>query len=192
MPSDHDITIVVPSIPPRSHLLARAIMSVGAQTHPAAAISVAIDNNHEGSGPTRTRAMRAVQTEWLGYLDDDDQMMENHLEVLVEHQRETDADVVWPWFRVLDGQDPFPMHQGRQWDPLSPHIFPITALVRTEVALQAEFPKHTENGWGGDDFAFWCSLSELGAKFSHVNEVTWLWSHAPPGHHNTSGMPDRW
>jgi hypothetical protein len=167
-------------------------MSVGAQTHPAAAISVAIDNNHEGSGPTRTRAMRAVKTEWLAFLDDDDQFLEQHLETLVKHQQDTGADVVWPWFRVLSGQDPFPMHQGRQWNPEDPHIFPISALVRTEVALQAEFPPHVENGWGGDDFAFWTTLSAQGAKFSHVNEVTWLWDHAPAGHHNTSGLASRW
>jgi hypothetical protein len=185
-------TAVVPSIPPRRALLARAIMSISNQSHPVQAISVAIDNNHEGSGPTRTRAMRAVQTEWTAFLDDDDQWLPFHLELLVRLQHETGADLVCPWFTVIGGgTDPFPMHRGRQWDPKDPHIFPVTVLVRTELVQQCEFPVHTVDGYGGDDFAVWCQLSEMGAKFHHSPEQTWLWDHSPPGG-NTSGLPTRW
>jgi hypothetical protein len=185
-------TAVVPTIPPRRALLARAIMSISNQTHPVQAISVAIDNNHEGSGPTRTRAMRAVQTEWTAFLDDDDQWMSHHLQHLVDLQHETGADFLWPWFQVIGGgTDPFPQHRGRQWDPSDPHIIPVCTLVRTELAQQCEFPHHTVNGYGGDDFGFTLQMSELGAKFAHTPEISFLWDHAPPGG-NTSGLPHRW
>jgi hypothetical protein len=186
----HEITVVTPSIPPRHVLLQRMMASAADQTHPATAFSMALDIRKEGAGPTRTRALRQAQTDWVAFVDDDDELLPCHLEVLVQAQVETDADVVWPWFQVVGGSDPIRGNRGRQWDPAVPHTFPITALVRNELAQKCHFPPPLEGvGCSGEDFDFWMQLSNMGAKFHHVNEVTWCWHHDSG---NTSGMPTRW
>jgi len=60
------VTVAIPSIPPRVDMLNRAISSALDQVRPPEAISVALDLRHEGAGPTRTRALRNVSTEWTG------------------------------------------------------------------------------------------------------------------------------
>ena len=185
-----DVTVVVPSIPPRLTLLHRAITSIASQTHPAATVSIAFDTGREGAGPTRTRALRQAQTEWVAFLDDDDEFLPHHLETLLCCAHEVGADVVWPWFRVVNGGDPISCNRGKQWNPTEPHTFPITALVRNELAQAAHFPEPlSAAGCSGEDFDFWMQLSNMGAKFQHVNEETWLWHH---GGHNTAGLPSRW
>jgi glycosyltransferase involved in cell wall biosynthesis len=191
------ITVVIPSIPPRGKLLQRAMASVALQTVPACAVAVAYDDQHLGAGPTRTRALRMAQTEWVAFLDDDDALLPNHLELLLAAAKETEADVLWPWFKVVGGTDPFPGHRGKQLNPDDPHIFPITTLVRNEYAQQGEFPGSDVTGeWIADDWPFWRQMQELGATFHHIPDVTWHWFHhgwgMPGTSGNTSGRPDRW
>lgn len=171
--------------------MARAVNSVGAQTLPASAVSIAIDVDRVGAGPTRTRALFAANTEWVAFLDDDDRFKEHHLETLWNLIQETGADVVWPWFEVIGGTDPLKEYQGRQWDPLAPHMFPIVAMVRTELA-------HAVGGFtvldpsgeiSGEDHPFYCALNDIGAKFAHTPDITWEWYHNTG---NTSGLPHRW
>lgn len=188
--NEHDVTVVIPSIPPRTQLLTRALASVVGQTHPATTVSIAYDTYRQGAGPTRTRALRQVQTEWVAFLDDDDELLPHHLELLLRVQAETGADVIWPWFTVIGGSDPIKCNRGKQWDRENPHTFPMTTLVRNELAQRCHFPEPlTDVGCSGEDFAFWMQLDALGAKFHHINEVTWYWRHDSG---NTSGLPTRW
>lgn len=201
------VTVVIPTIPTRRKRLARALASVKAQTRLPEASSIEVDGKHEGAGPTRTRALRRVETEFAAFLDDDDHWYPQHLELLLAAAEEQDADVVYPWFDVVDvaGRkqprwDPFPQFEGKPWDPAEPHMFPICALVRTELAQQSAFPAPppgtTDPLWGGDDWPFWCGVFELGAKVYHLNERTWAYHHwgfgkpGVPG--NTSGCGARW
>jgi Glycosyl transferase family 2 len=185
-----DITVAISSIPVRTSLLHRALASIAVQTLPAEALSIAIDIDRQGAGPTRTRALRQVQTPWLAFMDDDDELLPHHLETLCNAQCEFGADVVWPWFQVIGGYDPIAGNRGKQWNHDEPHTFPITTLVRTELAQQCFFPEPLSNvGCSGEDFNFWMQMSNLGAKFHHVNEITWRWFHDSG---NTAGLPTRW
>lgn len=188
------VTVVIPTIPPRLHQLHRALDSVMAQTIQPDAISIALDTTKAGAGPTRQRALMGARTEWIAFLDDDDELLPTHLSALLAGARmgvgAGEADVIWPWFEVIGGTDPFPQHHGRQWDPTDPHIFPITALVRTRFAQQATFPAPGDHAdWHGDDFPYWLQLHDLGARFLHIGAVTWRWHHHGL---NTSGLPSRW
>lgn len=185
------IAMVIPSIPVRTELLMRALQSVVAQTILPSQISVAFDCDREGAGPTRTRALRAATgAEWVAFMDDDDTLLEHHLETLYCTALEQEADVVWPWFRVVGGSDPIACNRGKQWDSANPHTFPITALVRNELAQQCYFPKPLSgHGCSGEDFDYWMQLDRLGAKFHHIATPTWNWHH---GDHNSAGMPNRW
>ena len=162
--------------------------SVMKQTRKFSDYFVVPDINKEGAGPTRTRGMMAVSTEWTAFLDDDDELRPNHLEVLIHAALDNGADLVYPWFDVVGGTDPFPMFEGRVFDPENMNMFPVTVLARTEI-LQASNGFPVNDGVQGDDWPLWKELVSMKAKIVHVPVRTWKWHHDSK---NTSGRPDRW
>lgn len=181
-----DTTIVTPTIPPRANtLLPHLLESVVRQTHPAAAVALAVDLCHQGAAPTRQRALDMATTPWVAFADDDDVLHPHHLETLHALQRNTGADFLWTWF---DGNNPFPQHRGRQMDPASPHHTTMTVMVRTDLAKQVGFANHPDAhpGWTGEDWNFILGCVAAGAKFAHDPTITWTYrSHTT----NTSGRP---
>lgn len=190
----HSITMCIPSIPVRPNLLKRAIDSVLAQTYPAAAINISIDHDKSGAAENRNRALFSAQTPWVAFMDDDDLLYSNHLDLLVQKQIETGADVVFPWFDTdPPGGDPFPPEfETREYDYAEPHMFPITTLVRKSLAWDVGgFPiaDPVSSVCAGEDWTFWLKMRDAGAKFAHVNARTWCWD---MNGQNTSGLPSRW
>lgn len=194
------ITVVIPHIPPRHVPLLRAIRSVTDQTHPAEAISIVTDNEKRGAGRTRNRALAMARTRWVAFLDDDDFLHPNHFQVLLRHALEMDADVVYSSCRVIHTElgvipadHPAWEEWGRPGKPFDPELLrersylPVTSLVKTSLAQQSSFEPPPGSHY--DDWGFYLGLLDLGARFSHINEVTWTWTH---GDHNTSGDPERW
>lgn len=189
-----DVTVCIPSIPPRAKLLERAMRSVAAQSHPVVAVSVAVDHAKEGAATTRNRALDGARTEWVVFLDDDDELHVPFVARCLEHAAATDADVVFPWFDVIGGADPFPANRGVQFDPEHPHSFPITTLVRRSCAeAVGGFPNVGAGPPGeiaaGEDFRFWNLMGQSGARVEHLDEVLWSWHHDSG---NVGGRPDRW
>lgn len=202
MTSNLDVTIVIPSIPPRALLLRRAVESVLNQTwYHVAGISIAVDTEREGAGPTRQRALDGISTPWVAFLDDDDEFLPHHIEALMQHALETGCDYAYSWFKivsnghVLDTDPVFPPgHYLNPWDDANPRQTTVTTLVRTELAKQVRFvpPPDGETIDGqryGEDWQFTLGCLAAGAKISHLVEKTWLWHHDSG---NTSGRPDRW
>jgi glycosyltransferase involved in cell wall biosynthesis len=184
------VSVCIPTIPPRRRLLLRCLASVLAQTVPADEIRVAVDVDGQGSAPTRDRAAALAGTEWLAFVDDDDELLPPHLEKLLACAAETKADLVYPWFSVVNGRDPFPQLFGRQWDPAGPTSTTITFLVRTEVWRAAGgFDDHeppTANWACNDDARFVARVNAAGARIVHLPERTWRWHwHGT----NTGGVP---
>lgn len=201
MPSD-DITVVIPTIPPRRALLHRAIQSVTEQTYPAAALAVVTDLRKEGAPKTRQRALDMVKTPLVAFLDDDDEFMRDHLLKLLGHMRDTGADYVYSWYKVVGyggvvfNHDPvFPRtHFTEPWDNANPRQTTITTLVRTELAQEVGFLglPEMETGDGnvsGEDWNFTLGCMNAGGKISHLVDHTWYWHHDSQ---NTSGRPERW
>lgn len=192
-----NVTAVIPSIPTRKRQLARAIRSVLDQSAPVAAIAVALDLEHRGAGPTRNRALEMAQTDWIAFLDDDDEWMPHHIDSCSKLADETGADVVVPWFHVQGGSDPFPANRFKEADPNDFPSFGITCLVRREVIGDVRFAEPLPD-WasGHEDYGFWLTLAQGGAKMVKTPEITWVWHHwgfgqpGLPG--NTSGRGDRW
>ena len=191
----HDITVVIPTIPGREDMLSRAVRSVERQDLPPYDVIVEPDTQREGPAGVRNRALDKVETQWVAFLDDDDEMHPEHLLTLARLQSDTGADVVWPWFTVQGGRDPFPMHRGRQWDPEDPHQIPITVMARHAAVMDVGGfrtmpvgPKDRLGNRCGEDWQMWLDLSAAGYLFAHTPEQTWTWHH---GAHNTSGLPSR-
>lgn len=185
-----DVTVVIPTIPPRRELLGRALASVIRQTHPAASISVAVDNQRQGAAATRQRALDGATGSWVAFLDDDDEFKPEHLERLLWCAGETGADYVFSWFDTQFCHDPLG-HFGRVYDVENPTHTTITVMVRRELAQEAGFRLDHPDGWtlAQEDWRFTLDCIRLGAKIVHLPERTWYWHHDSG---NTSGRPDRW
>lgn len=205
---NNDITVVVPTIPVRPSQLRRALASVEGQTMQPGKVHVQLDDEGRGAPATRHCGLMKVTTDWVAFLDDDDEMMPNHLEKLWKFAHETDADYVYSWFIVKDARgneqphwDPFPQNFYRTWVREDPVQTTITTLVRTEVAAAAGFldgpEEDTPDGnRSGEDFRFTLKCADMGAKIMHLQEKTWWWYHwghstpeLPIG--NTSGLASR-
>lgn len=193
--TDNSVTAVIPVHLPNldNGYLNQAIKSVARQTRPVDAISVAVDSTHAGAAVTRTRAVHGVETEWCAFLDSDDLWYPHHVEVLLETAEKTGADLVFPWFDVPRGYDPFPEFEGQPFNAGELRVrnyIPITVLVRTLLISQVGgfTPKGPpENPC--EDHGTWLKLLDAGAKFVHHNGRTWqyLWHKG-----NTSGRGDVW
>lgn len=196
---EDDITVVIPSIPPRWRMLGRAVSSASRQLRPPKAIEIEIDKRREGAPATRQRALDRVVTPWVAFLDDDDQFMPFHLRDLFAHAQNTGADYVYSWFRAVapNGEvlpvDPiFPeTHFTNEFDPANPIETTIVTLVRTELAKSVGFHAldrgHDANT--GEDYNFTLGCVAAGATIRHLVKHTWFWHHDSQ---NTSGRPDRW
>lgn len=191
-----DITVAIPSIPPRhvarrghASLFDQAVQSVERQElRPSGGVSVALDTEHLGVPATRRRALNAVTTRWVAFLDDDDYLYPNHLRVLYDLVTEHDADYAYSWF---NGMQPLPYQlRGKRFDPRNPHHTTITVLVRTELAQDVGFtsPSDPTVVVGNEDWRFITECVRHGARFVGTGEITW---HFRRGQ-NTGGMPHRW
>lgn len=189
------ISVVIPTIPERADMLARAVRSVARQTLPADEICIAVAGPGEGAPSTRTRALHMATGEWVAFLDDDDEFEPHHLAACARHAEETGADLVFPYFTVVGGTDPFPHHFGQPWDPQGPRQTTVVTFARRTAVLAVggfEAPlSGTEAPDGnrhGEDYEMILRLNAAGYRIEHLAERTWLWHHH---YSNTSGLPER-
>lgn len=188
-----DVTVVIPTHPARLNngMTKRAFGSALMQGLTPSGIIVEVDKYREGAAVTRNRGLQKVQTEWVAFLDSDDQMKKNHLETLAHGAQTTGADYLYTWYDPIGFRyDPLP-HFGKVFDPEHPTQTTITTLVRTELAQEVGF-RNVEPGKlidgqrFGEDFQFTVECIAAGAKIVHIPQRTWLWNaHGS----NTSGLP---
>jgi hypothetical protein len=208
------VTVVIPSIPPRQAMRERAAGSAWAALQRldrspispdtfATGVLIVEDGARKGAARTRHLGLTNVKTEWVAFLDDDDVMLDDHLEKLYTAAVEHQADYLWSRFVIVyaDGSlQPGPAFLGekafRQWDDADPCQTTIVTMVDTELALAAGgFEQFDDTGElidgqrRGEDFEFTMRCRKAGAVFRHVPAVTWHWHHHGK---NTSGLPDRW
>lgn len=185
-----DITVCIPSIPPRrTTMLMQALASAATQTLLPDAVSVAFDTERMGAWHTRQRTVDTVTTDWIAFLDDDDLFKPQHLRRLLECAQETGADYVFSWFDRSITYDPLG-HFGKVFDVNNPHHTTMTVMVRTDLAKEVRFtPREPHHEVGGEDWRFIEGCCAAGAKIVHLPEETWIWRHH---HSNTSGREDRW
>jgi glycosyltransferase involved in cell wall biosynthesis len=186
-----DITVAIATHPPRmgpDGPYERAVASVHAQNYAATGgIAVALDVAGEGAAATRNRALELVTTEWVAFLDSDDELYPDHLKLCARYARLTGVDVVYPGW---DGEDLTGMF-GRPFDPAlleRANYIPVTVLARTEAIRTAGgFQAHPdENGDPCEDWGLWLAMTGQGAKFGHLPVKTWRMH---PG--GTRGRADR-
>lgn len=206
------VTVVIPTIQPRidSGMLDRALESVRYAAlrfqknwNEPVTVIARPDTEKQGAARTRHAGLMAVTTEWTAFLDDDDEMLPNHLDTMRQASVEHGADYLWSRFciqfpdgRSFDGPQFLGAKAFEQWNDDDPCQTTVTTFVRTELAQAcggfAQFDDDGEQIDGqrrGEDYEFTMRMRKAGAVFRHVPEVTWVWWHHSS---NTSGMPHRW
>lgn len=211
------VAVCIPTIPAREDKLRHAVASANRQTLPpdvVGSIRVELDDVGEGAAPTRNRAWQNADAEWIAFLDDDDELRPTHVKLCLERALDTGADLVYPWFNILNesGADITyndPLRVPVDGHYVSPYgvafnddlrhelmtrnnFIPVTVLVRRELLGDVGgFPVPRTDEWPEDcceDWGLWRRLLNAGAKFEHLPRRTWIWSwHG----RNTSGKPWR-
>lgn len=200
------VAIAIPSIAPRFEQRVRAIQSVcNQQTVHDVEPVVTLDTEGLGAWGNRNRCVEEAllrEPDWVGFLDDDDELLPHHVQFLIDLATEHDAAFAWGWFQIIrhgklldigEGS-PFPQHRGKQYDPAEPRCIPITYMVRADVLRQVwgfgvRFLPDKAGAWENQDQPLIDAIYEASdGAFIHSPHVTWHWHHHGL---NTSGLP-RW
>jgi hypothetical protein len=182
------ITVCIAAHPARvqNGLLERAVKSVYAQTQVPEAVIVVVDRDGKGAGWTRRTLLGLVDTEWIAWLDSDDEMGPEHLEKLYRVAVDTESVFVYSWFH---GNDPLG-HFGIPFNPCTPHHTTMTHLVRTELAREVGFEDNAVGPYANEDWRYlvgMCQIAcERGLKMTHLAERTWTYHQHGQ---NSSGQP---
>lgn len=185
-------------------MLKRALASVNAQIRPADQVIVELDDDRTGAAATRNRAFDRCDTDLVAWLDDDDELLPNHLLRLARVLERADViDLVYPIPRIPVGRDPTAVAVNGVWQKpwgvpfgleQQNHLInegsfiPITHMVRSGLVREiGGFPRPGDVRWI-EDWGYLVKLLNVGARFVHLPVVTWLW-HIHDNH--TGGDPAR-
>lgn len=197
--SSADVTVITATIPPRVGMLEKSLNSVANQTVKPMAHLVEVDLHHTGAAATRDRLLSRVDTEWVAILDDDDELLPEHLETLLNAAEGN--DLVYSHFRYSNLPDAGHLERyfNKPWSNEKPHQIAVTWLARTQSLLDiggfsegfdplARNVDETGNRLG-EDYWIVLKLVKANARIVHVPKVTWIYH---VGHPRTQGRPDAW
>lgn len=189
-----EVTLITPSLVGREHMLAATVRSVEAQTVPVKHLSL-VDVDRLGPAVIRNKLLAEVDTDLAGFVDDDDLLDPQHVELCTAALRESDACVAYPWFRFNHPRGWWPLGEflqiqradgskvhafGQPFDPAALEhnsYIPVTVVARTEclrkvggfpIPESPEWPHDTAEEWG-----LWKRLVADGHTFVHVPAITW-------------------
>lgn len=194
-----DVTVVIPTIEGREELLERAVQSVALQQVQPADIVVQYDRDRHGAHWARNEALKRVETKWVAWLDDDDELMSNHIRTLVRGANKSRADMVYTYAKFVGGRDPLAcMHHGKlvpepinvpwtdeqaYWIRIHGNFIPVTYMVKTEAVravggFPAAYTFQAMNSRDCEDYGLLLRLLDNGYKFHHVCGIrTWVYNY---------------
>ena len=190
-----DVTVVIPTIAGREELLKRALDSVAAQQVKPLDVIVVEDKNRRGAHVARNMALKTVTTEWTAWLDDDDELLPNHIRVLVRGANKSRADMVFTYAEFVGGRDPLAVVRagGISAEPINVpwnreaeislreygNFIPVTYMVKTAAVravggFPAPYTFDAKNSRDCEDYGLLLKLLDAGFTFHHICGVrTW-------------------
>jgi len=196
-----DVTVCTATIPTRVELLQRAIQSVTNQTLKVKEHSIKIDLDKLGQPAVLDQIIEQATTKYVAILDDDDELLPNHIELLYKKIIETNADLVFPHFKYSNISDAGHLEKfrGLPWDNNNPHQVPVTWIAKREAILDVggfsgdfdvlSYEVDNEGNRIGNDFNLVKKLAKANKHITNISEITWIYH---VGHGSTLGMPIRW
>jgi glycosyltransferase involved in cell wall biosynthesis len=173
------VTILTPTIEGREELLVEAALSVRSQTEEAAHL-IYLDTEHHGPAWCRNQLLERVQSEWVGFLDDDDLLDPTHVEALMALLEVGGADLAWSRCRCVfaDGVPPIRIAQGLRPNyadlvkPGARNFIPVTVIARTSSIREAGGFDPADRY---EDHALFCRMLNRGQRFVHLPHATWTY-----------------
>jgi glycosyltransferase involved in cell wall biosynthesis len=163
------ITVITPTLPERAELLADLTADLDAQTFQDWIWLLRTDESRRGPAVLRNELAVEATTDWLAFIDDDDRVDPDHLQILADHSDH--GDIIYTQCRV----------EGRSWQPdhdctheslATFNTVPVTTLVRRSVFLAVGgFPL----GVHEEDWHLWRNLQAEGAVFHCIHQTTWTY-----------------
>lgn len=207
-----DVTVLITTIPGRRDLLNRAMKSVLQQKIVPKQVLVIEDKKRQGAWWARNQGIKQIETEWVAFLDDDDEFLPNHLQKMLAGANFSRADLIYTYAEFVGRPDPLaawidgqliPEPINVPWDDraersLREHgnFIPVTNLVRTSAVKQVGGfpPPHTfpaKVSGECEDYGLLLRLLDAGFSFYHVIGVrTWryhVWEGNTGGRGVTAG-----
>jgi glycosyltransferase involved in cell wall biosynthesis len=159
--------------------------SAWAQTVKPREVIIIYDEHHRGAAWARNTGLANVSAPYVLFLDDDDALAPQALEMLLAAVEETGADLAYPCTEVLGGRDPLAVaHEGRWVNPCgvpfgeeqerhlryAGNFIPLGWLADTELVRHVGgFPPAGGPG-REEDYQLLINLLNAGARFVHVPE----------------------
>jgi len=196
-----DVTVCTATIPTRVDLLERASKSVQNQTLKVKDHSIKLDLEKLGQPLILDQIIKEAKTKYVAILDDDDELLPNHIELLYKKIVETEADLVFPHFKYSNLSDAGHLEKfkGLPWDNNNPHQVPITWIAKRKTILEVggfsgdfdvlSYEIDNQGNRIGNDFNLIKKLAEANKHITNISEITWIYH---VGHPSTLGMPIRW
>lgn len=196
-----DVTVCTATISTRVELLERAKKSVENQTLKVKKHLIKLDENKDGHAIILDWLITNSETKYVAILDDDDELLPNHIELLYNKIIETGADLVYPHFKYSSLPDGGHLERfrGKPWDNNHPHQVPITWMAKRDVILEVggfsggfdifSMEVDAEGNRVGQDFHLIKKLAAANKHITNIPDVTWIYH---VGHPSTQGIPIRW
>ena len=196
-----DVTVCTATIPTRVDLLERASKSVQNQTLKVKDHSIKLDSEKLGQPLILDLIIKEAKTKYVAILDDDDELLPNHIELLYKKIVETEADLVFPHFKYSNLSDAGHLEKfrGLPWDNNNPHQVPITWIAKRQTILEVggfsgdfdvlSYEVDNQGNRIGNDFNLIKKLAQANKHITNISEITWIYH---VGHPSTLGMPIRW
>jgi len=196
-----DVTICTATISVRAELLERAKKSVENQSLKVKKHSIKLDSERLGQPAILDFLIAEAETKYVAILDDDDELLPNHIELLYKKIIETDADLIYPHFKYSHTSDAGHLERfrGQPWDNNHPHQVPVTWLAKRDVILEVggfsgdfdvnSYEVDVEGNRIGQDFNLIKKLAKAKKFITNIPDITWIYH---TGHPSTLGMPVRW
>lgn len=171
------VTVITPTIAERTDVLMEAVDSVQAQTAPPFAHFIGLDADGAGPAAMRTAMLGEVRTPLVAFLDDDDLLDPDHLEILVDALERANADLAWSFHRTEGSTaavTPRPRSDRAAVKLLrgGRNCIPVTVVARAGVIARAGGFLATDRY---EDYSLWLRMLDAGATFTCVREETWTY-----------------
>lgn len=172
-----DLTVMTCTIPAREDQLARNIESVRDQSVPVHAHLISSDDGALGPIVKYNSLARAVTTQWLAILDDDNYWFHDHIETILPHF--DDADVIYTWDAGLTR----PRYDLNNSSPADAALlFQACNVIDQSCAIRSEmfdrvggFAREGTEGRPMDQ-DLWYRIAQAGGRFRCVPKETWFYT----------------
>jgi len=199
--NEADVTVCTATIPTRTEMLERAVASVQNQTLKPKNHIVKLDTEKVGGAAVIDAIVEQADTKYIMPLDDDDEFLPEHVELLYNEIVKHDADLVYPHFKYASIGTGGHLEKffNKPWDNNHPHQVPLTWICRKDAFLECggfstdydpnSYNVDNEGNRIGYDFLFIKRMAAANKKIIHLPKVTWIYH---DDRISTQGMPLRW